>query len=66
MVHNMVMYVYNLLTLVTAVLVNFSATSYRANFNAISVIVRVMAFGSFASPFLVEVVPDTDDVPEGT
>ena len=45
---------------------NFSAASYRANFNASSVIVRVMAFGSFASPFLVEVIPFTDDVPEGT
>ena len=65
MVHNMVMYVYNLLTCVTAVLVNFSAASYRANVNTTSVIVRVMAFGSFASPFLVEVVPDIDDVPEG-
>ena len=50
---------------ITAVLVNFSADSFRANVNAISVIVRVMAFGSFASPFLVEVIPSTDDVPEG-
>ena len=50
---------------ITAVLVNFSADSYRANFNASSVIMRVMAFGSFASPFLVEVIPGMDDVPKG-
>ena len=47
-------------------LVNFSTDSYRAAVNATSVIVHVMAFGFFASPFLVEVIPDTDDVPEGT
>ena len=44
---------------------NFSTDSYRAEVNATNVVVRVMAFGSFDTPFLVEVVPDVDeDIPE--
>ena len=46
---------------------NFSTDSYRARVNDTRVIVRVMAFGSFDTPFLVEVVPDVaEDIPEGT
>ena len=46
---------------------NFSTDSYRAEVNATNVVVRVMAFGSFDTPFLVEVVPDVDvDIPEST
>ena len=48
-----------------SVLVNFSATSYRAEVNATSVTVRIMAFGSLASPFLVEVILNTVDTPKG-
>ena len=46
------------------VLVNFSADSYMAPVNDTPVVVRVMAFGSFDTPFLVEVIPD-GDIPEG-
>ena len=46
-------------------LVNFSATSYRADVNATSVIVRVMAFGFFSEAFIVDVVPDAEDFAEG-
>ena len=47
------------------VLVNFSTDSYRAGINATNVVVRVMAFVSFDTPFLVEVIPDIDeDIPE--
>ena len=49
----------------TVVLVNFSADSYRAGVNATSVSIFVTAFGSFDSQFIVEVVPDGTDVPEG-
>ena len=46
---------------------NFSTDSYRARVNATNVVVRVMAFGSFDTPFLVEVVPDVaEDIPEST
>ena len=45
------------------VLVNFTANSYRAEVNASIVVLRLMAFGSFDSPFLVDVVPD--DLPVG-
>ena len=44
---------------------NFSATNYRAEVNATSVTVRVMAFGSFHFTFLMEVIPKTVDTPEG-
>ena len=44
---------------------NFSATSYRTEVNASYVLVRVMVFGSFASPFIVEVIPNTVDTPKG-
>ena len=50
---------------ITLVLVNFSEPSYRADVNATSVIVRVTAFGSFDFVFLVEVVPDAVNIPEG-
>ena len=46
---------------------NFRADSYRAEVNETRVIVRVFAFGSIDTPFLVEVVPDVaEDIPEGT
>ena len=63
----MIMYVYNkpYLHNVISVLVNFSANSYRAEVDATSVTVRVMAFGSFYFPFLLEVIPKTVDTPEG-
>ena len=65
MVHNNYGQVYNMsLHNVFSVLVNFSTVSYTAGVNATSVIVRVMAFGSFDTPFLVEVKPDI--VPEGS
>ena len=44
---------------------NFSTDSYRAVVNDTSVVVRVMAFGSFDTPFLVQVIPDAVDIPEG-
>ena len=47
------------------VLVNLTADSYRADINATSVEISVMAFGSFDSQFIVEVVPDGTDLPEG-
>ena len=47
------------------VLVNFSTDSFTARVNSTSVIVRVMAFGSFDAPFLVQVVPNGVDLPEG-
>ena len=50
---------------ITLVLVNFTAPSYRAGFNASVVIVRVTAFGSFDLAFLVEAVPDAVNIPEG-
>ena len=44
---------------------NFSTDSYRAGVNATNVVMRVMAFGSFDTPFLVEVIPDVaEDIPE--
>ena len=46
------------------VLVNFSAVSYRAGVNATNIVVQVKVFGSFYTPFLVEVRPDI--VPEGS
>ena len=45
------------------VIVNFSTDSYRAVVNDTSVAVRVMAFGSFDTPFLVQVIPDAVDIP---
>ena len=52
---------------VILVLVNFSADSYIATVNANSVHIFVTAFGSFVSPFLVEVKPDvTGFLKEGT
>ena len=63
MVHNNNYYgkVYNKPCLhnLVLVLVNFSTVSYRAEVNATNIVVRVMAFGSFDTPFLVEVIPDT-------
>ena len=50
---------------IISVLVNFSATSYRAEINATNAIVRLMAFGSFASRFVVEVIPNIVDTPKG-
>ena len=63
----MITYVHNkpYLHNVISVLVNFSATNYRAEVNATSVTVRVMAFGSFHFTFLMEVIPKTVDTPEG-
>ena len=63
----MITYVFNkpYLHNIISVLVNFSATSYRAEVNATSVTVRVMAFGSFYFTFLLEVIPKTVDTPEG-
>ena len=49
----------------TVVLVNFTADSYRADVNATSVSISVMAFGSFDSQFIVEVVPDRAHLPKG-
>ena len=47
------------------VLVNLTADSYRADVNATFVVISVMAFGSFDSQFIVELVPDGTDLPEG-
>ena len=49
----------------TVVLVNLTASNYKAGVNATSVVISLMAFGSFDSQFIVEVVPDGTDLPEG-
>ena len=63
----MIMYVYNKLYLhnIISVLVNFSASSYRAEVDATSVIVHVIVFGSIFHPFTVQVIPKTIDTPNG-
>ena len=61
----MVKYLYNKrLHNIFPVLVNFTAVSYRAGVNATYIVVRVMVFGSFDIPFLVEIRPDI--IPEGS
>ena len=49
----------------TVVLINFTSDSYRAGVNATSVSLSVITFGSFDSQFIVEVVPDGTNLPEG-
>ena len=39
-------------------IVNFSADSYKTGISAKAVVVHVMAFGSFNSPFTVKVIPE--------
>ncbi|XP_065903410.1 extracellular matrix organizing protein FRAS1-like [Dysidea avara] len=46
----------------SGVLVNFTASSYKASVDTTEVIVHLTALGNFDTPFIVNVIPDSEDI----